>query len=788
MTGQCKEVMIRWMGSGYCRVCRMFAKQVFIAMLVAAGLGQIPCRGESEPVQPAAASGSPPGRVSRQLEINRDALLQGPTEPLRVNAAIELLLSDDPSARTILVTVFRDEGNPAARDAVCKALGQARGWDRLIENKDDFLTPLLEILQKSKKEQAGPAAEALLMFEYRELEPYLLQIINAAEQDISARLNALYVLRLRPEMEAILQLVKLREHADKAIAASAENQLQELLGIPVGTDEQTWRGLVKELQRKNRYEFMRDQLIRSGLEVNRLREEIEKWRKAFISALDEVFGSKSDEAERGAFVVKQLGSDWPEVRLWALEKVRQWRLSGKDLPAGSAAALAKLISDSQVQVRLSTAELLGRMGDLRLARQLLEQLRVETQEPVKIELLGALGEACYTQLSLNPQQPSPEEAGKIREEALAFAGEYLASTADAPPEHLKRVQKAAAAMRKLLEPKGLEGQQAIRYLSLLGNQYAQERAKPENPLTAELLNVMAALCGDASAHRAAAAELYRPLFLEAVSDKSNAIRAAAVTGLANIDKVAALLLLRDKRLTSDPSPAVRAVAIQLAGAVGGKDDIGWLAGNLATDGTGDGAWQAMRSIFERSETPVLLEWADKFSSDANSVRPGNEGLLQLLQMAEQKAVQQNEQDLARQSRLKLGDLHSRLSRLQEAARYYGMVAASIQQPQQRDAVLGKLLDVNLRAANTAAVKELVANRLLEKTDIGQDDIFVVRLDAYFANPPGQAEAKALLDTLSSLPNDKPRPNWTGRIQRWQQQLGLGQVQPKEQTSSAPESG
>lgn len=748
----------------------MFARRTAFSILLLMGAWSVNNVTEGQTAVPGERNSSET-QLSRRLQIYRVALLQGPSEQTRVDAAMELLLSEDESARQILMSALADKKSGAARAAVCTALSQSRSWSKLIKKKGDFLLPMLAILRTADKDEAKLAAQALVVFEYGTIKRHLKEIIANEKEDYPARLNAIYALRLRPEMEAIIELIKLREHSERAIAATAEKELQDLLGIPVGTDEQTWREVLKELRRKNRYEFMRDRLVGQGFEINRLKGELQRWQKGYLSALDEVYEAKSEEGERGAFLVKHLGSEWANVRLWALEKVRQWRLSGKALPVELAPKLAKLIADTDAQVRLSTAELLGRMGDLNLAKQLLNQLRIEKQEEVKIELLGALGEACFTVLSLNPEGEASEQIRKIRNETLVYAGEYIADTEK--PAQAQKLQKAAGVIRKLLEHEGLEKDQITQYLTLLAGRYAQEQ-KEDGSLRGELLNAMAGLCAVNVDCRAESARLFRLLFMEGLKDTASAVRTAAVSGLINIDKAGALSVLKEEAMMDDESTAVRSMVIELAGTVGGKEDLEWLADNLGNNGVSEPAWQAMRKIFERFEASVAVEWSGRFESGANADKGNDEELLYLLETAQEKAAQENNLQILKYARNGLADLYSGQGKFKEAAKYYGMLFQMTEAEKERDDILGKLVEVDLKAGEVAAVKQLAENRLLTRGDLGPDDVVSRKVSEYFAKVGGAAEGRVVLEALLSIKNGQAKPKWAAQLQQWQQLIGYNQ--------------
>lgn len=722
----------------------------------------------AEPGGPEAVEGG----LTRQLKINRDALVQGPSEELRLNAAMELLLSRDPAARETLLSVLNDSENAVAQGAVCKALSQSRGWERLIMNKEQFVEPVVSILASSDEQQSRLAAQALLVFDFKTVRPHLEKIIDADTEEYEPKLNAIYALRVRPEIEAVAELVELREHPDKAIAATAEKELQNVLGIPVGADERTWQGVIEELRRKSRYEFMRDRLVAQSLEVNRLSSEIERWRQGYLAALDELYASRPDEPSRTSLLVKHLGSEWESVRLWAIEKVRQWRLSGKKVPDEIRSKLGELLGDSVTGVRLRTAELLGRMGDFSLSDELLARLESEQDEAVRIGLLGTLGEICYAELSLNPEGKEVEEVSVVRAETLERAGEYLSN--DRAASEPKRVQRAAAVIRKLLEQKGLAQAESVKYLEMLRSRYEQEVSSGgEGVLRGELLNTMASLCGQNVACRSEAAELYKELFVEGLGEDSSAVRAASVTGLANIDKAQALELAKKNGILSDESITVGAAVIELAGTVGTAEDLQWLAGMLARNGLGESAWVAMRQIFERSSEDVLMRWVVRFEEGGDSEKIGTDGIEYLLETARAKAARNKNQEVLLFALKGLGELSSERGEFSEAAQYYGMLLEQMPAGADRDGILGRLIEVYLRAGDAAAVKQLVTNRLLEKGDLGSDDIVIAVLSGYFESAGGE-ESAAVFKELSSIEVAEGGQQWQGQLARWQELVGNGE--------------
>ncbi len=180
----------------------------------------------------AGANGNGSG-ISGQLKIFRAALyMPGAEEQIRLEAAAELLRSREKEARKILLEALEQSENLTTRQMVCKSLSQSRGWWEPIRDKGDFVDPLLNILVKGSGVDAKLAAEATLVFEYKRISRQLKRIISDEGYETPARLNAIYALQLRPNKEAIFELIKLLDSLDGAVASSAASSLQESLGIP----------------------------------------------------------------------------------------------------------------------------------------------------------------------------------------------------------------------------------------------------------------------------------------------------------------------------------------------------------------------------------------------------------------------------------------------------------------------------------------------------------------------------------------------------------------------------
>ncbi|MHC4912958.1 MAG: HEAT repeat domain-containing protein, partial [Planctomycetota bacterium] len=621
---------------------------------------------------------------SRQLKINMEGLFKGSSDQIRIDAATVMLFSEDPLARKILLDALRQSENLGACVAVCKALSQARAEQKIVPNKEDFIPPLFDILKTETDDSAKFAAEAILIFEYDQISKPLEGMVTDPSLPVEARLNAIYALRLQPDMRAVFKLIDRLDDSDEQVAAEAEKALR-FLGTPIGKDAEAREQIRSELKRRGRDEFFRDLLIRQEAKMRDLQAERDRWRQEYLAASDRIYDGISDDAARGAFLAEHLASSDAVVRLWALDKVSQWRVGTKSrLPAELGPLLVNLISDPDRNVRLKTAELLSLMGELDSAQRLLEQLEVEQNDEIKTELFVALGWACYYAFLPNSEIRVPE---KVRQRTLGWATKYLLD------EDPGKAQKGAEVIKKLLEQDGLTSGEVDRYLGLLAKRYKQEEGSTDGSLRGELLSAMAGLCAQ-SAYRSEAAKIFRPLFEEALRDETNLVREAAVDGLIYIDKARALKVLR-KDFVNDNSIAVRKKLIDLAGEVGGQDDLVWLAEKMGATAESEPAWQAMLKIFKGSDAVVLDAWISRLGSQGAKAKLSDEQRISFLEIAERKAVGENKAEMLRSARERLAGLYAKSGEFEQAAEYLGMLRQVARSAEEKEAILAELLDVYL---------------------------------------------------------------------------------------------
>jgi HEAT repeat protein len=712
--------------------------------------------------QPSDSAGPPKAdyqqRSDEQLDINKNALLEGNDETIRVGAAF-LILSDPSSpARQVLLDTLKSDKNKPARIAVCKALGRYRTENKEIPNKQDFIEPLISIIISSEDAaEVKQASEGLLIFKYEAISGQIERLAKDSSVPLKTRLNAIYALQLQPDMRATIQLMRLVDDPDKQVSAETEKALRSI-GVPYGQDSATRKDIIQELEGKGKDKFLQDWLIRQEFNRKTLEDSVKLWKGRFFSALDKLYAQVADDVERGKFLSGFLTDSEPQVRLWALDKVYKWWV-GTGPKSGILAdirpALINLIPDSDKDVRLKTAQLLSLIGEGDWIVPLTEQYKKEDDAEVKTSLFDALGWAAYYGSLPNAAvKVSPE----LKRQILKWAEEYIADN-DA-----KKSQKGVDVIKKLLEQEGLTPGEAEHYFAVLGDKYNQSQS--DEVLSSQLLDAMAKLCAN-SVYKDKAAGVFRPLFEQGIKNQADNIRQAAVEGLINIDKASALKMLRIDFI-NDKNPVIRQKIIELADNIGTKDDLNWLAEKIGSNSESKTAWQAMLKIFKRSEAAVIYEWIGRLEAKNTDGKLTGEQILLLLETAEAKITAEKNPKMLRDVQLRLSKIYRASGDYEKAAKYIGILLQGETTTAQKEARMAELLDVYLRWPNLELAAQLLSNRLLQE-DLDENNPLVISIENCLVGLPAGADPNNILESLRKI-QTTGRPKWTTQLQKWSQQF------------------
>ncbi len=744
----------------------MSTKRLYLAILMLAIGCQQVCLGRNKP--PVAANGTPAKvELDPQLKVNRKALLTGDIE-----AAGIMLIHEDPNARKILLDVLRQGKNSPARIAVCKALNEARADKKVVKNVQEFIAPLLVVLGSENADEARWAAEATLIFEYGQIEQPFDELLADASKPVRLRVNVVHALELRlRDKEATVKLITLVDGPDPRVAAEAEQALRSL-DIEVGESAEARAEIRKRIDQQELKVFLWNRLMHVQLQKRRIAAELERKNDSYLALLARAYKDMSDDAKKGKFLAEHLGSSDAPVKLWALEEADQWRKgTNPNFPREQLEPiLIGLISDSDKDVRLRTADLLAMMGELIFARPLLAQLEAEQDGQVKTKLFVALGWACSSAISSSAPANISPEIKEIRAHTLKWAQKFLDEDEDA-----EKVRSGAEVIEKLLKRDGLEDKDVKKYLDLLLARYEQEKAKSGGgALTGELLSAMAGLCTENSMCRGKAGDLYWPLFEKALLDKTALIRKPAVDGLANIDKTKALAILRRDRFVNDPS--VVKTIIDMADVAGDKRDLQWLSEKIGVNSESKPAWPAMSKIFKGSDADTVNGWVEKLAAEDNA-KLNDQQKIGFLNVALEKAGSENKPKMLKDVRARLAALYHKTKQYDKAEECLNKLRLMATTPEQKTKAVADLLGLYFAWPKTNLAAKLLAG-VLEKEDLDASGVLLKTLDEHLAEPTKGVDPKVVVAQLAAIKTPEKREKWGKWLNGWQTRLNKNE-QPEE---------
>ncbi|MHC4636717.1 MAG: HEAT repeat domain-containing protein [Planctomycetota bacterium] len=734
----------------------MFTKRLgILVMLVVIGCQQVGIVAQNK-----AAETTNQSTIDPQLKIFKDVLLnEGSSEEMRINAASLMLQRQDPMARQILLEILNKPENLTAQISICRSLTQVS--TEKINNRSDFIQPLLGLLETDDTNLAKVASEATLIFQYDEISDYIEKIVTDTSKPVKVRLNTIQVFK-RPDIGAITKLMEMLDNPDQSIVLAAENTLVSL-SIPVSKDPEVRKQIINGIRRLGKEEFLRNWQVRQQREQKmlQLQADYELLQKLHEKTLNEIYDMKND-AEKVEYLVTQLESQLDFIKLWVLKMIYAENLkSGKSLklPPEVGARLLDLIADENKNIRLRTAQVLSLMRELDSAQKLLDQINIEQDPEVKTELFVTLSWVCFNASAENsPVRITPD----IRLQTLQLAEKYLNS------EDQKAAQKGGDVIKKLLEHNGSKEleDKVNYYLELLVKRYKAEVTKPDAKLRGELLSNMASMC-NLSIYKTQAITLFKPIFITSLKDQDNFTRESAVDGLIYIDKTEAFKILREQFI-NDESPRIRSKIVELADEVGGKEDLEWLAKKVGNSTESDIAWQAMLRIFNDCDASFLEKWLTKFNNGTMQGKILDDQMVSFIEIAFKKAVSEKLPELTKKTNLQLADLYLKTAKYQQAAKIFGEMVRKADTDEEKNDLSAKLLDTYFKWGNLEQASHLISISLASE-DLGPERYEVQIIDKHLNNP-SNGNSEMILQELVKIKTDQPRPEWEKQLQLWTQKF------------------
>jgi HEAT repeat protein len=535
------------------------------------------------------------------------------------------------------------------------------------------------------------------------------------------------------------------------VAKAAETALQEAFGIPVGANREVWTGILDDLQLKSPDDIRRERLLRQEMKLRQVQAERDRWQKLYLSALDKQY-EVLDETSRKETILDMIESDLDPVRIWALDKASKYPVVDEVLRE----KLLSLLSDGSRDVRLQAAKALMNMSAINPAAALLERLQIEEDAEVRLAMLEALGEACFFAFSPGSDVELPKD---IKLQTLEIASGYLQSESE------DECIKGAEVLRKILELNNLTKDSMQSYLGLLDERYRKSLYQDEG-VRAKLLAILAHLCGQGGAKEPARA-LFEPLFLDAVDVEDDpALRLAAVQGISYVDSVEALQIFKQKNLMQDQSLAVQQVVIDVAGQTGDEKDLEWLLVLLDGNGHSERAWLAIKSICQRQEVGFLLDWLPELE---NISATKGEYVREILDVAEQKAAGENDQDMLKRVREQTIAWLSERKVWEQGAAYLSGIGYSISENLYSDRTDFEAFIIYLYGGAVENAAEYVENCLSE-SDIKQGSPVPQAITVYFEEKAIGDASEVFLERILSIPQEG-RPDWSAFVSDLDRQFG-----------------
>ncbi|MCL5281849.1 MAG: adaptin domain-containing protein [Planctomycetes bacterium] len=706
----------------------------------------------AQELPPMTEEAGPDTGMDTQLRINKTTLLEGKNYRNQIDAAGLLLASDNPAAREIVLDVLRRTDIPQARAAVCDALNSARVAQKPLKNKGSFVKPLIAILTSVEDPLiAQPAAEATLIFGYDQVKQDLENAVMDPSLPLNVRMNIIYAIKRHPDEQAVEKLVSLLENSDPQIVDAARTALSSI-GISVSPDPAVRQQMVAEIRARGVQAFLRERVIWQETRLRELQTDLSAWQKRCLTAMGDQYDSLADEAAKTSFLGRQLLSPEIAVRSWALDKLQELRKgTGKLKLADLEQTLLNLIADPSKQVRLGTAKLLALVSELNVAQPLLKQLKAETDDQVRREILVALREACYVGSLATAGRKVPDD---IRKETLEWAVRFLSEPG------VEKVRTGAETLGKLLEQDGLKPEEVDRYLRALLDRYALAGAGADPAMRGYLLSAMAGLCSARSTCREQAVKLYGASFEQALTDKADVVRQNAIDGFVNIYKSSALRKLREN-MANDTSVAIRQKLVDLAGEIGGPPDLNWLAEKLGVAGESEQAWQAMLKILQRSELAALADWRPKLDALAATGKVSLEQRIAFFTLVEQEAKSENKADVLKDARVRLAQLYVESKNLKQASEYWKTLLDVVAPGEERQQIQGQLLRTYLGSGSVDQAVELISKGLSAKDLDVRPTGSVAKIVEEYLNSPTTTDPNVFLASLQPIKVSDP-----GTLQDW----------------------
>ncbi|MFQ5430706.1 MAG: HEAT repeat domain-containing protein, partial [Phycisphaerae bacterium] len=445
----------------------------------------------SEATDADAPPGQPPVPAAQDLDDHVRLITDPNTPEARELGARKLLEAGSEAAARRLASILQSSSDPAAKQAVCRAIGRARSpMPALVE-------PLVQLLGTDPAALDTLIVAALRQFDRRAVIPRLEASAIETARPIQRRGSAIRALGdMGDDLSAVAALVRLLGDGEARIRRAVLEALEDATGVR-HRDAAAALAWWESHESMTPLQWLREVNQRRAVETSRLYEQVAELTDRLVTAYREAY-LRVPEAERLGKLLEFLGDPAPAVRGLGLDLINALITDRKDVGKEIKARLVEMIADPDPVIRRKVAVM---AGDLRLteaAARLQAAVSRETDARVRSAQVGALGRI--------------DEIGAIPV--------LLARLSD---ESKEVVMEAATALGLLARRGHLEAPAVAPIASALLERFGALGPSDEE-VSGRFLEAMGRI----------GAEAFRPVFRREIrSGHSLRLRAAAIAGLAS---------------------------------------------------------------------------------------------------------------------------------------------------------------------------------------------------------------------------------------------------------------
>ncbi|TWT44776.1 hypothetical protein RAS1_11930 [Phycisphaerae bacterium RAS1] len=523
-------------------------------------------------------------------------VVEGPNsaEARRIGAR-ELLRLGWPAGVSRLAGIL-GSGSGAARVAVAGALAD------LPEAFDErYVEPLVTMLSDADADVRQAGAGALAVSRSPHVIATLRRVLVEPAGPLAARLAATEALGSMTDRAAIAALAEALSDSQRPVATAAATAIEQATGMSFDGDPTSagaWWVSVRDLADAEWQRQQIERLARDGLVTAR---ECRALQARLVRALGETYARAAD-GDRPAMLDSFLADSVGAVRRLGLELIQAALGDGKPPSAEAAAAVRRLLADSDPTVRTAAIRTTANLRDAADAPRFAAMLAAEKNRAAREALVNGLG---YV-------------GGSAETDVLL----QLAQVADDPC-----CVEAVASLGRLAERGALNEAARERVAAMLLSTFQHDGGRSAE-LRERLLWAMGLL----------ADPRFESIFVATVEPREpTAIRVAAVRGLAGLKDARLLDVLAT--VTSDSDASIRRAAIDALARSGTSEaHLAALWGRLpaaqeADDANRETAWRGVLRILAGRTAPEIEDQIGRLPDGAKETPQRALDLLALLEKA-----------------------------------------------------------------------------------------------------------------------------------------------------------